>query len=198
MSVQPWGESGPGHEHGHDRDVDHYRGRDRGHGHRPLVGRQPAPAPAAFGQDAMRAGHADRDRTIDVLKAGFAEGRLTVEEYEQRHEAAAMAQTYGQLAALVADLPVGPMGTSAPAAPPVPATFLPAAPPPARPTNVLAVVSLVFSLSFFSLPAVVTGHIARSQIRRRNMDGDWAAVLGLVLGYLGSAFWTLMILAGIG
>ncbi|MER7579481.1 DUF1707 and DUF4190 domain-containing protein [Kitasatospora sp. NPDC097691] len=196
MSVQPWGEPGPVHKHGHEP------GHEPGDGHRPVVGWQPAPAPApaASSQAAMRAGHADRDRTLDVLKAAFAEGRLSVQEYEQRHEVAAAAQTYGQLAALVADLPAGPM--TAPAAPPVPATFLGVPPPPqARPTNVLAVVSLVCGLTGFLalpvLPAVITGHIARSQIRERNMDGDWAAVVGLVLGYMGSAFWALLILAGI-
>ncbi|MFD5465609.1 DUF1707 and DUF4190 domain-containing protein [Kitasatospora sp. NPDC127059] len=177
MSVQPWGQHGPADRYG------------RG----PAVGGwQPAPPPQA----AMRASHADRDRTVDVLKAGFAEGRLSAEEYGQRHEAAARAVTYGELAALVADLPSGPMPAPLQAAQPVPATFL--VPPPvpqARPTSVLAVVSLVCSLTFvLAVPAVVTGHIARAQIRDRNMDGDWAAVLGLVLGYLGSSFWFLMIL----
>ncbi|MEU1284307.1 DUF1707 and DUF4190 domain-containing protein [Kitasatospora sp. NPDC005856] len=180
MSVQPWGEAGSGHPPGK----------------RPTGGWQPAPAVSP--QAAMRAGHADRDRTLDVLKAAFAEGRLSVQEYEQRHEAVAASQTYGQLAALVADLPSGPM-TAPPAvvATPVPATFMAVPPPRARPTNVLAVVSLVASLVGLSAPAVVVGHIARSEIRRRDMDGDWAAVLGLVVGYLGCAFWTLLILIGI-
>ncbi|MFE4394857.1 MULTISPECIES: DUF1707 and DUF4190 domain-containing protein [Streptomycetaceae] len=183
MSVQPWGEPGSGYPPGK----------------LPAGGWQPAPAPAVASQAAMRAGHADRDRTLDVLKAAFAEGRLTVQEYEQRHEAVAAAQTYGQLAVLVADLPSGPMTAPPPtAATPVPATFMPVPPPPqARQTNVLAVVSLVAGLVGLSAPAVVTGHIARAEIRRRNMDGDWAAVLGLVIGYLGCAFWTLMILIGL-
>ncbi|MFJ6383035.1 DUF1707 and DUF4190 domain-containing protein [Kitasatospora sp. NPDC092039] len=179
MSVQPWGEPGSGYPPGK----------------RPAGGWQPAPAVSS--QAAMRAGHADRDRTIDVLKAAFAEGRLSVQEYEQRHEAVAAAQTYGQLAALVADLPSGPMTAPSVTAPqPIPATFLLAPPPPPRTTSALAVTSLALSLIGFSLPAVVTGHIARSQIRQRGMDGDWAAVLGLVIGYLGTAFWTLMILLG--
>ncbi|WP_316523488.1 DUF1707 and DUF4190 domain-containing protein [Kitasatospora brasiliensis] len=181
MSVQPWGEPGPGHPPG-----------------KPSVGGwQPAPAPTH--QAAMRAGHSDRDRTVDVLKAAFAEGRLSVQEYEQRHEAASAAQTYGQLAALVADLPSGPMVAPPTVATPVPATFMavPAPAPVRRPTNVLAVVSLVCSLIGFSAPAVITGHIARSEIRHRDMDGDWAAVLGLVLGYMGCAFWTLLVLFAI-
>ncbi|MFD8082667.1 DUF1707 and DUF4190 domain-containing protein [Kitasatospora sp. NPDC059722] len=152
-------------------------------------------------QSGMRAAHADRDRTIDVLKAAYAEGRLSLEEYEQRHEAAAHAQTYGQLSVLVADLPSGPVVP--PAAfdgRPVPQTFQPYPPPmpyppyQVRSTNGLAVTSMVLGLSGLSLPAVITGHIARSQIRQRNQDGDWAAVIGLVVGYLGSAFWALMFL----
>ncbi|MER7843177.1 DUF1707 and DUF4190 domain-containing protein [Kitasatospora sp. NPDC096077] len=186
MSVQPWGEPGPA---------------DRP-GRRPAPGGWPAPSSSQSSpQAAMRASHADRDRTVDVLKAGFAEGRLSAEEYEQRHEAAARALTYGELAVLVADLPTGPM-TPLQAAQPVPATFL--VPPPvpqARPTSVLAVVSLVCGLTGFlalpALPAVITGHLARAQIRERNLDGDWAAVLGLVLGYLGSAFWLLIFLLGV-
>lgn len=181
MSVRPWGEPGSGQPPGR----------------QPVAGWQPVSAVSP--QAAMRAGHADRDRTLDVLKAAFAEGRLTAQEYEQRHEAAAGAQTYGQLAALVADLPSGPMPMPAPptAAPhPIPATFLPPPPSPPRQTSVLAVTSLALGLIGFSLPAVVTGHVARSQIRQRNMDGDWAAVLGLVIGYLGTAFWTLLILLG--
>ncbi|MQS12714.1 DUF1707 and DUF4190 domain-containing protein [Streptomyces kaniharaensis] len=149
----------------------------------------------------MRAAQADRDRTVDVLKAAFAEGRLSMQEYEQRHEAASVAQTYGQLAVLVADLPSGPAPAPAAYDPrPVPPTFMPYQPAPhlpVRSTNALAITSMVLGLSGISLPAVITGHIARSQIRRQNQEGDWAAVVGLVVGYLGSAFWSLLILAPI-
>ncbi|MFJ9693484.1 DUF1707 and DUF4190 domain-containing protein [Kitasatospora sp. NPDC101183] len=156
------------------------------------------------GQNGMRAGHADRDRTVDVLKAAFAEGRLSVQEYEHRHEAAAAAQTYGQLASLIADLPSGPVPAPAPAPAEarIPATFMPPPPMPMpmpmpRSTNGLAVSSFVFGLFGLSPVAVITGHIARSQIRQRQQEGDWAAITGLILGYLGLAFWGLIILAGI-
>ncbi|MFI6153370.1 DUF1707 and DUF4190 domain-containing protein [Kitasatospora sp. NPDC051170] len=158
------------------------------------------------GQHGMRAGHADRDRTVDVLKAAFAEGRLSVQEYEHRHEAAAAAQTYGQLAALIADLPSGPVPGPAPAVQNVPSTFLPPPMPMPmpmpmhmpRPTNGLAIASFVFALTGIGAPvAVIAGHIARGQIRERHQDGDWAAVTGLILGYLGLAFWGLIILLGI-
>ena len=73
----------------------------------------------------MRASHADRERTVDVLKSAFAEGRLTSEEYNERVERIYRAQTYGELAVIVHDLPSGPMPTPylAPA-PIVPAAFV--------------------------------------------------------------------------
>ena len=56
----------------------------------------------------MRASDADRDRVMDVLRDAAAEGRLTVDELEERLEAALTARTFGDLAALTEDLPVGP------------------------------------------------------------------------------------------
>ena len=55
----------------------------------------------------MRASSADRERAVDVLKAGFAEGRLTQDEYDDRMGRAYAARTYGELAALTSDLPAG-------------------------------------------------------------------------------------------
>jgi hypothetical protein len=63
---------------------------------------------------------------------------------------------------------------------------------PMRSTSTLAIVSLVSGLlgwSFVpwlgSLVAVVTGHLARAEIRREpeRLEGDGMAVAGLVLGY---------------
>lgn len=156
---------------------------------------QPAPTP----HSAMRAAHADRERTVDVLKAAYAEGRLTANEYEHRMGAAHQAATYGQLAALVADLPAGPLAPQL-AAPfqVVPPTFLP--PPPLPPRNSMAVASLMlggaclFTAGISGVPAVITGHIARRQIRRSGEQGDSMAVAGLVLGWLSIAGWSLVFL----
>ena len=52
---------------------------------------------------------ADRERTMDVLKAAYGEGRITKEEFELRAGRAMSARTYAQLAAVVADLPAGPI-----------------------------------------------------------------------------------------
>jgi Domain of unknown function (DUF1707) len=70
----------------------------------------------------MRAADSDRQLIADRLKDALADGRLTTDEYMERIEAALQAVTYGDLAAVCADLP----GAAGPAASPVPV-----APPPA-------------------------------------------------------------------
>ncbi|MFK0253312.1 DUF1707 and DUF4190 domain-containing protein [Streptomyces sp. NPDC090445] len=169
---------------------------------------------------AMRASHTDRDRTVDVLKAAYAEGRLSREEYGQRFDAASQAQTYGQLAQLVADLPAGPMavpygaavtagpafaGHAAPVAMPMPMAMPGPMPVPVRRVNGMAIASLVLgvlclpTLGMAAPGAVITGHIAKAQIRARGEEGDTPATLGLALGWLAMGGWTLLfVLAGFG
>jgi Domain of unknown function (DUF1707)/Cell wall-active antibiotics response 4TMS YvqF len=60
---------------------------------------------ADAGGSALRASDADRDRTVEALATASAEGRLTLEEYSQRSEAALAAKTLGDLAGLTTDLP---------------------------------------------------------------------------------------------
>ncbi|MHA6760624.1 DUF1707 and DUF4190 domain-containing protein [Streptacidiphilus sp. PAMC 29251] len=209
---------------------------------------QSSPLPAQPSMDevaTMRASHADRERTVDVLKSAFAEGRLTSEEYNERVDRIYRAQTYGQLAGIVHDLPSGPMPTPYLAPGPVPAPFAayppqpypqpyghpqpyiyaqpapgpygygyqrpydrygnPFAPPPVyrRPKNGLAVASLVLGLAQLptfgatAIPAVICGHIAKSQIHRQDEEGDGMATAGLVLGWLGVAFWILIIFVSV-
>ena len=55
------------------------------------------------------AGSADRERTVGVLRAGFTEGRLSQDELDDRVAQAYAARTYGDLWALTADLPAGPL-----------------------------------------------------------------------------------------
>jgi Domain of unknown function (DUF4190)/Domain of unknown function (DUF1707) len=142
----------------------------------------------------MLAAAADRERTLDVLKAAFGEGRLTKEEFDVRSARILAARTYGDLAAIVADLPVGPAGSVMPYA----GYYGHVAPLP--PTNGLAVGSMVcgiaemFTFGLAAIPAVILGHIARGQIRETGQRGDGMAVAGLVLGYLGIGVWLLIIL----
>lgn len=106
-----------------------------------------------------------------------------------------------------AGLPPGPPGQYPPAYPTYqPARYPGGYPPPgqasteypvqhlgrARPTNAMAIISLVLGVLglvlFFgvaSIPAVILGHIARRQIRQRDEDGDGIALAGLILGWIG-------------
>src|SRR6476469_5750637 len=56
----------------------------------------------------VRAADADRDAVADRLRTAHAEGRLTVEEFGERLDAAFAARTMGELAGLTADLPAEP------------------------------------------------------------------------------------------
>ena len=146
----------------------------------------------------MRAASTDRERTVDVLKAGFAEGRLTQEEYNDRMGRAYAARTYGELAALVTDLPAGPF----PTAWPVPA-YAPPLPVAASGTNSMAVAAMVLGVAEFftagltAIPAVICGHIARRQMKLTAQRGDGLATGGLVLGYMAIIFWTVLIVASL-
>jgi uncharacterized protein DUF4190 len=94
-----------------------------------------------------------------------------------------------------------------PTAPQVPATGYAAPPPgppvqpygpytyvPARPTNGLAIASLVVSIAsfvvcpLFAVVGVVLGYKARTQIRERGDDGDGLALAGIITGWCGVAF----------
>jgi hypothetical protein len=58
------------------------------------------------GRDAnIRAADADRERVAERLRAGHAEGRLDMAEFQQRLERCYEAKTLGELSGLVRDLP---------------------------------------------------------------------------------------------
>jgi len=137
----------------------------------------------------MRAASADRERAVDVLKAGFAEGRLTQEEYNERVGRAYAARTYGELTALTADLPAGA----------VPAVWPVSVYQPPMTTNSLARASLVlgvaefFTMGLTAIPAIICGHMAKREMRQTGQRGDGLATSGLVLGYMAVIFWGILI-----
>jgi hypothetical protein len=158
----------------------------------------------------MRASNADRERAADVLKAAHAEGRLDWEEYQRRLDEALRARTYGELHALVSDLPSGP--TPFPATPPPgpPGPVVPAVnawsaypPVPVRSTEPLAKASLIlgvlapFLCATTSVPAIITGHMALARIRKSGDDGRGMAIAGLVLGHVVTGFAVLWILLAV-
>jgi len=56
----------------------------------------------------LRASHADRDRIAEQLRVAAGDGRLTMEELDERLEKALSARTGSELAVLVTDLPAAP------------------------------------------------------------------------------------------
>lgn len=97
--------------------------------------------------------------------------------------------------------PAGPVG-------PQPSTTVPAPPPNWQPpaaagaqTNTLAVVSIVAGVASFvfapfigAVIAVITGHMAKSQIRQTGEGGDGLATVGLILGYVHLALFALVVI----
>jgi hypothetical protein len=116
-----------------------------------------APAGGGFTgvNPAWLAGSADRERAVGVLRAAFTEGRLNQDELDDRVARAYTARTYGDLWALIADLPAGPL--------PYPCGLpyqqaAPAVPPGAEPdTSWHSAAALVITaLVIFTLAALVT------------------------------------------
>jgi hypothetical protein len=72
----------------------------------------------------MRASDGDRQQVVDRLRTALEDGRLTMDEYVDRMEAAYKAATYGALSPLCADLPgsaaevAGPQTAAGATAPP--------------------------------------------------------------------------------
>jgi hypothetical protein len=134
---------------------------------------------AGGGRGKLRAADADRDRVAGILGTAYSEGRLSKDEYDARLETALSARTYADLDQVVTDLPVR---VTAPAPAPVRVT-------PRAGTNGYAIASFACGLGQFmvgplaTIPAIIFGHMARSQIRRTGEQGAGLALIGLLLGW---------------
>ncbi|HEY6481885.1 MAG TPA: DUF1707 and DUF4190 domain-containing protein, partial [Streptosporangiaceae bacterium] len=157
-----------------------------------------------LGPGQLRCSTADRERAADVLKAAFAEGRLDQDEYSERVGQVHDSRTYADLAALTADLPIGPLGVLFPSAGP----GLPAIPVAAgqatvgaaaaekgsKPVSQLAIASLFFGLATLLFPvlpvtlfpAIILGVAALARISTAGQRGVGMAVAGISLAMLGT------------
>jgi DUF1707 SHOCT-like domain len=107
---------------------------------------------------AWLAASADRERAVGVLRAGFAEGRLSQDELDDRVARAYTARTYGELWALTADLPAGPF---APSYGPVAVTPVNAAEVRSwRPAAALIITALIIFTLAALITAIVTTHVS--------------------------------------
>ena len=118
---------------------------------------------AAVGSEGLRASHADREQAVGVLKAAFVQGMLAKDEFDERVGQAFAARTYGDLAALTADLPAVPM-TAQPPEPARAASERPVLPP----GKAIAVATTLYAgvWSFTFLPSWPT-----------NSEGDPASAI---------------------
>jgi uncharacterized protein DUF1707 len=121
----------------------------------------------------MRAADADRERARDVLRAGFAEGRLTRNQFDKRIAGVPRARTYGELSTLTQDLPTGP---------------LPGARPPLT-TNEDAIEAIRWTVLGLTAPligalfALLFAYDARAQIRKTGEPGRRLVIAALVINY---------------
>jgi hypothetical protein len=111
------------------------------------------------------AASADRERAVGVLRAAFTEGRLSQDELNDRVAHAYAARTYGQLWALTADLPAGPLPHPQylpvlPHSPGAGAVTPPSAQPTSRwgSTTALIITALVIFTLAALVTAVITAH----------------------------------------
>jgi len=148
---------------------------------------------------AMRASDDDRRRVQDKLNDAFAEGRLNQQEWDQRVGQLAAAATYADLDRLTGDLPVSYPGPQYGVA-----QFRQTQPVPApvgqQATNGMAIASLVCGLGQLlagfpaGIAAIILGHLAQRRIRETGERGEGMARAGLILGYIGTAGFLLLIL----
>jgi len=75
----------------------------------------------------LRVSDDDRHRVAELLREAAGEGRLDLDELDQRLEAAYAAKTYADLVPITADLPVGGSATATPVFRPQPSPTVPAA-----------------------------------------------------------------------
>lgn len=143
----------------------------------------PMSYPRFGGPPRALAANADRERAVDVLKDGFAEGRITKAEHDDRVARVYAARTYGELGSLVADLPAGPLGGQA--------RHLDSVPTDQTRVNGLAVAALAFGIAEFftmgaaAIPALALGYLARQSVRRTGERGDGMALTAIILGWAG-------------
>jgi hypothetical protein len=64
----------------------------------------------------LRASDGDRDRVAEVLRQAAGDGRLTLDELDERLSAVYAAKTYGDLEPITRDLPIGPTPPPSPRA----------------------------------------------------------------------------------
>jgi hypothetical protein len=126
-------------------------------------------AATAAGRGHRRASHADREQTIDTLKAAFVQDRLTKDEFDARIGQTLAARTHAELATVTSDIPAGLAGTQ----------------PPRKPRRVRVNNAVKWGASGFVTPAILAAAFAFGSLRG---DGGYGAV-AFVTAFVYFMFW---------
>ena len=151
---------------------------------------------AAGERGKMRASDADRDHVVQFLNLAYSEGQLSKDEYDARLDSGMSARTFADLDPLVTDLPAAQPSLVLPGTGTTVAT-------PVGKVNPLAIASLACGLAQFvfgpvaTIPAIVLGHVARSQIKRTGEQGAGLALAGLILGWVVVSLVLVVIVVGL-
>ena len=117
--------------------------------------------------DAIRASDADREHAVGILRDGYACGRLTLAEFDERTTAAFASRTWGELRRLTRDLPAPGQRPPLPAAPagaPQRAGGSEVRPPSAAPASDGPALVPVLTIAMFWLALTFSAHAAGALI----------------------------------
>ena len=95
----------------------------------------------------LRASDAEREHHAELLREHAAQGRLTVDELDERLDRVYAARTLGELAPVVADLPAPPRRASGP--PAAAPAAVPRSPPTSPSTSMLIVIWAATGAGYF-------------------------------------------------
>ena len=126
-------------------------------------------AAAVVGRGHLRASDADREQMIDALKAAFAQGRLTMDEFDARIGQTFASRTYAELATVTVGIPAAPAGAQ----------------PPRRPPRRRVSNAVRWGASGFVTPAILAAAFTFASLRG---DGGYGAV-AFVMAFAYFAFW---------
>jgi len=116
--------------------------------------------------DAIRASDADREHAVGILRDGYACGRITLAEFDERTTAAFASRTWGELRELTRDLPAPGQRVPLPAGPAAPPQARAGSDPPPRaaPAGDGPALVPVLTIALFWLALTFTAHAAGALI----------------------------------
>jgi len=134
-----------------------------------MAGPRNETAATATGRSRLRASPADREQTIDTLKAAFVQDRLTKDEFDARIGQTLTARTHAELAMVTSDIPAWLAGTQQPR----------------KPHRVRVSNAVKWSTSGIVTPAILAAAFAFGSLRG---DGGYGA-MAFVIAFVYFVFW---------